>query len=173
MMASPLITASQSHDASIRSRPSTNTSLGLTGRAATARASAHSDARRMLSRSMREGGAGANPGIELLSRLRIQLFRVIEAARHALGIENDRRRDNRTGKRPPACLVATRNRPDAAFECRPLATKGRAHVLLAERQAHDADGLCATRCCATVCDPTHGAMVRAAGDKSTVAGSRM
>ncbi len=58
-MASPLITASQSQPASMRSRPSTNTSCGLTGRHATARASAHSDARRMLSRSMRHGGAKA------------------------------------------------------------------------------------------------------------------
>ena len=58
-MASPLITAWQSQQASMRSRPSTKTSLGRTGSAATARASAHSDARRMLSRSMRDGGANA------------------------------------------------------------------------------------------------------------------
>src|SRR4029078_13717499 len=91
-------------------------------------------------------GAGANPGIELLSRLRIQLFGVIEAARHALGIENDRRRDNRTGKRPPARLVATCTRLDEEFERRPLATKGRATALFPSRQAHDADGLFDTRC---------------------------
>ncbi len=59
MMASPPITASQSQPTSIRSRPSTKTSRGLTGNAITARASAHSEARRMLSRSMREGGAEA------------------------------------------------------------------------------------------------------------------
>ena len=58
-MASPLITASQSQQVSMRSRPSTKTSCGFTGSAATARASAHSDARRMLSRSMRAGGAMA------------------------------------------------------------------------------------------------------------------
>ena len=43
----------------MRYGPSTNTSRGRVGSAATARASAHSDARRMLSRSMREGGANA------------------------------------------------------------------------------------------------------------------
>ena len=41
----------------MRSRPSTKTRRGLTGSAATARASAHSEARRILSRSMRDGGA--------------------------------------------------------------------------------------------------------------------
>jgi hypothetical protein len=43
----------------MRSRPSTNTSFGRTGSALTAQASAHNDARRMLSRSMRDGGAKA------------------------------------------------------------------------------------------------------------------
>ena len=43
----------------MRSRPSTKTNRGRTGSAATARASAHSEARRMLSRSMRAGGAKA------------------------------------------------------------------------------------------------------------------
>ena len=51
--ASPEITASQSQPQSMRSRPSTNTSFGRTGSALTARASAHSEARRMLSRSIR------------------------------------------------------------------------------------------------------------------------
>ena len=58
-MASPWITAWQSQPASMRSRPSTKTSRGLTGSALTAHASAHSEARRMLSRSMRDGGANA------------------------------------------------------------------------------------------------------------------
>ena len=56
-MPSPPITASQSQPASMRSRPSTKTRRGLTGSEATARASAHSDARRILSRSIRAGGA--------------------------------------------------------------------------------------------------------------------
>ena len=51
--ASPETTASQSQPQSIFMLPSTNTSLGATGSALTARASAHSDARKMLSRSMR------------------------------------------------------------------------------------------------------------------------
>src|SRR5437879_13722926 len=57
--ASPLITATQSQPTSMRSTPSTNTSCGATGSALTARASAHSDAPRILSVSMREGGAMA------------------------------------------------------------------------------------------------------------------
>src|ERR1700722_1794346 len=56
---SPPITASQSQAVSSRSRPSTNTCLGISGSACTARLSAHSDARRILSRSIREGGAKA------------------------------------------------------------------------------------------------------------------
>ena len=46
MIASPLTTGSQSQATSIRSRPSTKTSFGLAGKAATARAKAHSEARR-------------------------------------------------------------------------------------------------------------------------------
>src|SRR6516162_9301961 len=53
------IAAWQSQPASMRSRPSTKTSAGLTGSATTARANAHSEARRILSRSMRAGGASA------------------------------------------------------------------------------------------------------------------
>ena len=41
----------------MRSMPSTNTSFGATGSAFTARASAQSEAPRMLSISMRAGGA--------------------------------------------------------------------------------------------------------------------
>ncbi len=51
--ASPDTTASQSQPQSIFMLPSTKTSLGRTGSALTARASAHSEARRILSRSMR------------------------------------------------------------------------------------------------------------------------
>ncbi len=76
MMASPLITALQSQPASMRSRPSTNTSWGLTGRPATARASAHSDARRMLSRSMRHGGAKATATWALAQILACSFSRV-------------------------------------------------------------------------------------------------
>src|ERR1700737_1434429 len=56
---SPPITASQSQRVSSRARPSTNTCFGISGSAWTARASAHSDARRILSRSIRAGEAKA------------------------------------------------------------------------------------------------------------------
>src|SRR5436190_2799963 len=59
IMASPPITAWHSQRMSMRSRPSTKTSFGFSGNAATARAKAHNDARRILSRSMRHGGAHA------------------------------------------------------------------------------------------------------------------
>jgi hypothetical protein len=55
--ASPLTTARHSHATSMRSMPSTKTSCGITGSAFTARARAHSEAPRMLSISMRDGGA--------------------------------------------------------------------------------------------------------------------
>ena len=58
-MPSPPITASQSQGASILSRPSTNTCFGISGSARTARASAQSEARRILSRSIRAGEAKA------------------------------------------------------------------------------------------------------------------
>ncbi len=58
-MPSPPITASQSQATSIRSRPSTNTCFGVSGSACTARVSAHSEARRILSRSIRAGEAKA------------------------------------------------------------------------------------------------------------------
>ena len=51
--ASPETTAVHSQPQSILMLPSTNTSCGRTGSALTARASAHSEARRILSRSMR------------------------------------------------------------------------------------------------------------------------
>src|SRR5438067_1946048 len=54
-MPSPPITASQSQGASILSRPSTNTCLGISGNACTARVSAQSEARKILSRSIRAG----------------------------------------------------------------------------------------------------------------------
>src|SRR6516164_6452069 len=76
MMASPLITALQSQPVSMRSRPSTNTSWGLTGSPATARASAQSDARRMLSRSMRHGGANATATWALAQILACSFSRV-------------------------------------------------------------------------------------------------
>jgi len=98
------------------------------------------DARRRRERH-RDLGAAANLGIQLLAGLGIELFGIIEAARHALGIENDRGRDDRPGERPPAGLVAARDRPDAALERGALAAEGRTDVLLAERKTHDVNGV--------------------------------
>ena len=58
-MPSPPITASQSQGVASLSRPSTKTCFGISGNACTARASAHSEARRILSRSIRAGEATA------------------------------------------------------------------------------------------------------------------
>src|SRR5262245_45585625 len=147
MMASPLITALQSQPASMRSRPSTNTSWGLTGRPATARERPQrrpQDVVAVDAPRRREGnrdlGAGTNPGVQLFARLGIELLGIIESARHALGVEHDRSSHYRAGERAPARLVAAGDRPDAALHRGALAAKGRADVLLAERQAHDADG---------------------------------
>src|SRR5436189_3149828 len=97
--------------------------------------------------------------MKLFARLRIELLRIVEPTRHALGVEDHRGGHHRTGKRSPPRLVATRHRPDAALERRALAAEGRTDVLLAERQANGADGGCGA---------THGAMVRAGGRKSTL-----
>lgn len=120
----------------------------------------------------RDLGTGANLGVELFTGLGIELLGIVEPARHALGVENDRGGDDRTGKRPPARLVAAGDRPHPALYRRALATEGRTDVLLAERQANGLGGS-ATGCFPTGLLPTgllttHGAMVRAAGAKSTV-----
>src|SRR5262252_1806685 len=137
-MASPLITALQSQPISMRSRPSTNTSWGLTGRPATARASAHKDARRMLSRSMRHGGANATATCALAQIFPCSFSRVCGSS------------------------FLESSSPRGA-----LAAEGRTDVRLAERQPHDADGCGAGGDGASGCRATHGAMVRAAAPKST------
>src|SRR5215470_9147275 len=144
-MASPLITALHSQPISMRSRPSTNTSWGLIGRPATARerpqrrpqdvVAVDAPRRRERNRDLR---ARTNLGVQLLARLRIELLGIVESARHALGVEHDRGSHDRAGDRAPARFVAASDRPDAAFDRGALAAKGRADVLLAERQAHDA-----------------------------------
>src|SRR5262249_58149229 len=94
---------------------------------------------------------------------------IIKSAGHALGVEHDRGSHDRTGERAPARLVAAGDRPDAAFDRGALAAKGRADVLLAERQAHDADGCGAGGYGASGCRATHGAVGRGAPAQSTVA----
>ena len=61
LSASPLMMAVPSQLRIGRSRPSTSTWAGRRGSALTAAASAHSEALRMSSRSMRSGGASATP----------------------------------------------------------------------------------------------------------------
>src|SRR5205085_11233139 len=82
----------------------------------------------------------ANFCVQLFARLRIELFGVIKSARHALGIEHARGGNDRTGERPPARFVATRDRPPTAFERRALAAEGGADVVISQRPPHHANG---------------------------------
>src|SRR6266508_3426437 len=112
-------------------------------------------------------GAGTNLSVQLLARFGVELFRIIEPARHALGVEHDRGGNDRTGKRSPARFVAARDRPHPAFDCGALAAEGRADDLFAERQTYNANFLGASGNCARGYRAAHGAMVRAVGFKST------
>ena len=130
---SPPITASQSQGVSSLSRPSTNTCFGVSGSACTARASAHSEARRMLSRSIRAGEAKAtaNDAVAQISsnsssrRSARQPLGIVDAFRDPLRVEHDGRGHHRAGQRPAPGLVAARHRPDAALDQRALAPKAR------------------------------------------------
>ncbi len=55
----------------------------------------------------------------------VELLGIVEAARHAVGIEDDGGGDHGTGRADPARLVAARHRPDIGFQKRPLAAEGR------------------------------------------------
>ena len=65
----------------------------------------------------------------------IELLGIVEAARDALGVENDRGRRHRAGERSPARLVAAGDREDALVERAALAPEARAQLRLVERQA--------------------------------------
>ncbi len=170
-MASPEITAWQSQPASMRSRPSTNTSRGLhRQRRHRARQRPQRGAQDVVAvdaRRRREGhrhlGAGADLCVELLALLAVELLGIVEPARNAVGIEDHGGGDHRTGQRPPARLVAARDRPDAALQRRALAAEGRADGLLAQRQAGDLMAVAAT----------HAAMVRGTAAKSMRAWRRV
>ena len=157
----------------MRSRPSTSTSFGFTGSAATARASAHSEARRILSRSMRQGGAKATATSAVAQILMcsfsrvcgIELLEIVEAARNASGVENDRRSNHRAGERPPARFVASGDRPHAALERGALAAKGRTDVIFCQRQSRRGTRT-TDRYFAIGCFATHDAMVPATPAKS-------
>ena len=130
---SPPITASQSQGASSLSRPSTNTCFGISGSAWTARASAHSEARRILSRSIRAGDAKATAkdAVAQISsnsssrRSARQPLGIVDAFRDPLRIEHHGGGHHRTRQRPAPGLVAARHRPDAALDQRALAPKAR------------------------------------------------
>src|SRR5262245_75016 len=104
----------------------------------------------------RDLGAGADLNVEFLARFAIKLLGIVEAARHALRVENDGSGDDRPRQRPATGLVAACDRPDAALERRALAAEGRPGLLLPERQAGWAYTAVAT----------HAAMVRSARRKS-------
>ena len=77
---------------------------------------------------------GADFLVQFLALRRAELLGVVQAARDALGIEDDRRRHHRAGERPPARLVAAGDREDAFVERAPLAPEARAKHGLVERQ---------------------------------------
>src|SRR5262249_43665267 len=108
----------------------------------------------------------ANFCVQLFARLRIELFGIIKSARHALRIEHDSSRNDRTGKGPPARFVAAGNRPHTAFDRCALAAEGRAEVVISQRQPYHANGTISS--CAGGGGTSHGGMVRAAACKSTV-----
>ena len=118
---------------SSRSRPSTNTCLGISGSACTARASAHSDARRILSRSILDGEAKAtaNDAVAQISsnscsrRSGAQPLGIVDPLRNALRVEHHRGGHHRAGQRTAPGLVAAGHRPDAALDQRALASKAR------------------------------------------------
>ncbi len=61
--------------------------------------------------------------------LRRQAFGIVEAARNIVGIENDGRRDDRTGKRPAPRFVASGDRPHPALERHALAPERRPQTI--------------------------------------------
>ena len=96
---------------------------------------------------MRAGGAmatatcaRAQPFVQNFAPLRREPFRVVEAAWNIVGIENDRRSDDRTGQRAASGFVASRDRPDTALERGALTTERRPRHFLVERQARRLHG---------------------------------
>src|SRR5262249_57762362 len=73
--------------------------------------------------------------VELLALGRRKLLGIVEAARDALGVEDDGRGDHWSGQWTAPRFVAARNRPHAALERRALAAERGANALVPERQA--------------------------------------
>ena len=141
--ASPETTASQSQPQSIFGCRRRRRACGATGSALTARASAQSEARRILSRSMRSTvpkatatcARGADFLVELFARGGVELLGIVEAARDALGsrITAAATTGPASGPLPASSQPATGNMP--FVERAPLAPEGRAQDRLVERQA--------------------------------------
>jgi len=104
-------------------------------------------------KATREGRRRANFLEQLLAPFSRQALGVVDALGNSLGVEDDGGRDNGTCQGPATGLVAARDRPDAALERITLARKGRANVVVAERQAGGGAGGGAThraRYCAPI-----------------------
>ncbi len=97
----------------------------------TARFSAQSEARRILSRSIARGRRRRpRPGAvaqilsnSLFALLRRRALGIVDAARDAVGVEDHGRSHHRAGEWPAAGFVAAGDRPDAALDQRALAAE--------------------------------------------------
>ena len=96
----------------------------------------------------RDLGAGADLPIELLARFRGELLGIVEPARNARRIEDDRGGDDRPGERSPPRLVAARDRRDAAVDGAALPAERRTDISFRQRQARRGRTV-----------PTHGPML--------------
>ena len=160
-MASPWITAWQSQPTSMRSRPSTNTSLRphrqRRHRARQRPQRGAQDVVAVDARGRREGdrhlGAGADLGVELLALFAVELLGIVEPARHALGIEDDGGGDHRAGERPPPAS----SQPATGQTPRFIAARSRRKV---GRMSSSPSG---RRAMANCGGATHAAMVRGDG----------
>gem|GEM_PF-6658163 len=92
------------------------------------------DARRRRDRD-RDLGGRADFLVKDRARLGVQLLGIVQAPGDAPGIENDRRGNHRTGQRPPARLVAARDRENALLHRVTLAIEGGADDLVTQRKA--------------------------------------
>src|ERR1700730_19340483 len=77
--------------------------------------------------------ARADLEVKSFARFGIELLRIVKAARHALGIEDDRRRNHRPGQWSPTRFIASRDWPNAPLERGPLAPEGRTNCILSQR----------------------------------------
>ena len=98
----------------------------------------------------RDLGALANPLVQHFAPLRREFFRIVEAARHVVGIENDGGGDNRARQWAAPGFVAAGDRPHTALERRTLAAERRPQNRFVERQPRR------PRCSVAASIATHG-----------------